>query len=78
MRPRTKRCFRLCLLGLLLLPAAAPVAAQPEGKPAIWGCDKPFMFGFGSWEEAKTAFSAKPDGIHISVKNAQEARAWPA
>ena len=29
------------------------------------------MFGFGSWEEAKTAFAVKPDGIHISVKNAQ-------
>jgi endoglucanase len=68
-----KRIVRLCLLSLLVLPAAVGAAAQSARKPApvISSCDKPFVFGFGSWEEAKTAFATKPDGIHISVKNAQ-------
>ena len=32
-------------------------------------CDHPFMFGFGSWEKAKTNFAVKPDGIHIAAKD---------
>ncbi|MFI5382321.1 MAG: cellulase N-terminal Ig-like domain-containing protein, partial [Tepidisphaerales bacterium] len=47
--------------------------AQAPARPAlvISACDKPFMFGFGSWEKAKEAFAARADGIHIAVKNAQ-------
>ena len=72
MNPSAKSVLRLCLLSLLVLPAAG-AAAQPAGKagPVISSCDKPLIFGFGSWEEAKTAFAVKPDGLHISAKNAQ-------
>lgn len=51
--------------------AAVGVQAQPKPAPLIWACDQPFMFGFGSWEQAKEAFPARADGIHISAKNAQ-------
>ena len=64
--------MHLCLLSLLILPSVV-AAAQPAGKPApvISRCDRPFIFGFGSWEKAKTDFVVKADGMHISVKNAQ-------
>ncbi len=57
----TKPILRLCLLSLLVLPAAVGAAAPPAktAVPAISSCDKPFIFGFGSWEEAKTAFAVK-------------------
>jgi endoglucanase len=60
-------------LVIMSLSVANVRAAEAPAKsaPAISKCDKPFMFGFGSWDKAKTAFAAKPDGIHISVKNAQ-------
>ena len=63
----TKHTLCLCLFVLLVLPAVGAVAAQPAGKlePVISSCDKPLMFGFGSWEKAKTDFRVKPDGIHI-------------
>jgi len=49
------------------------LAADPSGQssPVIIRCDQPFMFGFGSWEKAKTDFATRPDGIHISAVNAQ-------
>ncbi len=73
MNASTKTAACWTLLGLLLLSAALPAAAQPAGKPApvISPCDKPLMFGFGSWEKAKEAFPANADGIHLSAKNAQ-------
>jgi hypothetical protein len=60
-------------LVIMLLSAASVPAAEAPAKPApiISACDKPFVFGFGSWEKAKTAFPSKPDGIHISAKNCQ-------
>lgn len=69
----TKSNLCLTLFAVLVLSAALSAAAQPAGKatPVISPCDTPLMFGFGSWEEAKTAFAAKPDGIHIAAKNAQ-------
>ena len=60
-----------CLLSLLVLPAAGvrrPAAGKPGGHQLA---DKPLIFGFGSWEEAKTAFAVKPDGHSHSAKNAQ-------
>ena len=63
------------VVGSLLL-AANVYAAAPD--PVISRCDQPLMFGFGSWEGPKEAFSVKPDGIHISAKSARAARAWPA
>ena len=75
MNPRGNPYPRLCLLSLLVLPAAVAPAARPAKKaaPVISSCDTPFIFGFGLWDEARTSFAAKPDGIHISVKNAQGA-----
>ena len=59
-------------LGLLAVSSNVS-AAQPgtQSNPVISGCDQPFMFGFGSWEKAKTDFATRPDGIHISAVNAQ-------
>ena len=51
-------------------PVATGAPAQP-GSVIISRCDQPFLFGFGTWEKAKTAFPATPDGIHISAKNGQ-------
>jgi endoglucanase len=52
--------------------AVVAEGADAPAKPApIWACDKPFMFGFGSWEKARDAFPAKTDGIHIFAKNSQ-------
>ncbi len=65
--------LRLCLLTLLVLPAPGAAAAQPAGKPepVISRCDKPFVFGFGAWEKAKTAFQVQADGLHVSAKSCQ-------
>ena len=54
--------------GFDAVAASADAAAEPL---PIWACDQPFMFGFGSWEKAKETFPVKPDGIHLSAKNAQ-------
>ncbi|MBM3891826.1 MAG: hypothetical protein FJ388_22145, partial [Verrucomicrobia bacterium] len=62
----------LNLVIILFLGVNVPAAEAPaKSAPVISVCDKPFMFGFGSWAKAKEAFPAKADGIHISVKNAQ-------
>ena len=58
----------LLLIGLVNLSAAEPAA---QFAPVISRCDQPFMFGFGSWEKAKTNFAVKLDGIHIAAKNGQ-------
>ena len=65
--------LRLHLVSLLILPVVAAAADRPAGKsePVISTCDKPFMFGFGSWEKAKEVFPAKADGIHLGAKSAQ-------
>jgi len=57
----------------LVLATASLSAAEPAAqiKPLISTCDQPFLFGFGSWEKAKTAFVVKPDGIHISAQDGQ-------
>ena len=68
-------CFRNPTFGLTLISvwllATSLLAAEPAKPVPVWACDKPFMFGFGSWEKAKEAFPAKADGIHISAKNGQ-------
>jgi len=60
-----------CVLLLGNLWPLVTVAAVAAGKPSlvVSRCDQPFMFGFGSWDKAKTAFPTKPDGIHISSKD---------
>ena len=65
------RCASLC--GLLVLPMTLAAAAQPEVKPSpvISRCDKPLVFGFGTWKNARTEFLSKPDGLHISAKTDQ-------
>ncbi len=51
-------------LALLTVPAAEPPAATAL---VLSACDQPFVFGFGSWEQAKTAFPVTAAGVHISV-----------
>jgi hypothetical protein len=59
-------------IGILLLSARTLAAeSATQTNPVIYACDKPFMFGFGSWDKAPKDFPSKPDGIHISAKNAQ-------
>ena len=70
------RCFCQWIVfhaaGLLLMPPAALAAEPaPQPNPVVFACDKPFLFGFGSWEKAKELFPVKADGIHIAAKNAQ-------
>jgi len=55
--------------GFAIVAVSAEAPARPA--PVINACDKPFMFGFGAWEKAKSAFPAKADGIHISAKSCQ-------
>ncbi len=67
-----KNILLVALLALVLTsarPAEGKEAAMAD--VAIWACDKPFMFGFGSWEKAKEAFAAGADGVRIVVKNGQ-------
>ncbi|MGO9114834.1 MAG: glycoside hydrolase family 9 protein [Thermoguttaceae bacterium] len=61
------------VLFAMLVIVAQVVEADTAVKstPVIWACDKPFMFGFGSWEKAKEAFPAKADGIHVTAKSCQ-------
>jgi endoglucanase len=66
---RRARAMTLILAGGLL-PAVPLPAAEPDGPaPVLWACDKPFVFGFGSWEKAKSEFPVRTDGIHISTKD---------
>ena len=65
---------RTSISGLLggWLMATNLVAAESAGPARVLSaCDRPFVFGFGSWEKAPTAFAVKPDGLHLSAKNAQ-------
>jgi len=58
--------FRLAaLIGLLALPLPA---AEPG--PVLSDCRRPFVFGFGSWDKAKT-FPVGPDGIRVVAPNGQ-------
>ena len=61
------------ILAAMLVIVAQVVEADTvvQSTPVIWACDKPFIFGFGSWEKAKEAFPAKEDGIHICSKSCQ-------
>lgn len=52
-------------LGIMLVAAGAAAVPAVQPAPVISACDKPFIFGFGSWEQAQTAFAALPDGLHI-------------
>ena len=56
-----------------LIGSPNALAADPaaQSSPVIIRCDQPFMFGFGSWEKAKTDFPTRPDGIHISAVDAR-------
>jgi endoglucanase len=49
------------------------MAAEPATRPSpvISRCNKPFIFGFGSWDKATKEFTVQADGIHISAKNGQ-------
>ena len=72
MKAPLHRVLILPALGLLVFSSTAS-AAEPTTRSSsvISHCDQSFMFGFGSWEKAKTAFTVKPDGISISAKNGQ-------
>ena len=62
------------ILGLMSawLMAANLLAAEPANStPILCACDKPFMFGFGSWEKAKDAFLVRADGLHVSAMSGQ-------
>lgn len=54
-------------LALCLLPWLA--AAQPA--PLISACDRPFMFGFGTWEQKANPFKVEGGGIHIVAPSGQ-------
>ena len=69
MSPFTKSALRLCLLSWLVLSTTGQAAEKPS--PVISRCDKPFVFGFGTWKNARTEFLSKPDGLHISAKTDQ-------
>jgi endoglucanase len=71
--PATKRLLVIALPCLFALEGAPGWPAQPAGKPSpvISRCNKPFVFGFGTWENARTEFLSKPDGLHISAKTDQ-------
>ena len=69
MSPFTKLALRLCLLSWLVLSTTGQAAEKPS--PVISRCDKPFVFGFGTWKNARTEFLSKPDGLHISAKTDQ-------
>jgi hypothetical protein len=67
-------------LTVSILFALGPLIGSPNvlatdlvapSSPAIIRCDQPFMFGFGSWEKAKSDFPIRPDGIHISAVDSQ-------
>ena len=59
-------------LGALSLAARAPAAdTAANPAPVIFAGDKPFGFGFGSWDNPKSLFPVKADGIHLDAKNCQ-------
>ena len=72
MKTCVNQLILLQTIGLLLPPASAPAAeAATQPSPVISRCDQPFMFGFGSWENAPKAFAVTPNGIHLVAENAQ-------
>jgi hypothetical protein len=60
--------FILLCSSILAENVVASEQANPP-EPTVWKCDKPFLFGFGSWDRAPKAFAVRPDGIHIVAKN---------
>ncbi len=66
---QTAFCMAAALAPMLAMVAVNAQGSGEEPAPVISPCDRPFMFGFGSWENAKSAFPAKSDGIHLNVNN---------
>jgi hypothetical protein len=52
------------MASLLACECSPGWTAQAAGKPSpvISLCNKPFVFGFGTWKNARTEFLSKPDG----------------
>jgi endoglucanase len=69
------RVNRISGWGLVALVLVAAVGAAADGRarsePVISACDKPMIFGFGSWEGAPKDFAVRSDGIHISANSGQ-------
>ncbi|MBE0542529.1 MAG: glycoside hydrolase family 9 protein [Verrucomicrobia bacterium] len=59
-------------LGLSVWPSNAGAAdLTAPSNSVISRCDRPFVFGFGSWEQAPKDFSVQPEGIRIVAQSAQ-------
>ena len=58
--PTTSLLFALDLLAWPSHAEAADLTAP--SNPVISRCDRPFVFGFGSWEQAPKDFSVQPEG----------------
>ena len=68
---RRRRITVGCLLFYALSPVFVASGQQPKPAPLIWTCDKPFMFGFGSWEKAWKEPRVGKDGIRVVAASGQ-------
>jgi endoglucanase len=60
-------CWLFCVFGLV----STGDAQQPRPVPLIWSCDKPFMFGFGSWEKTWKEPRVGKSGIRVVAASGQ-------
>ena len=65
------RTFILGLMSAFPIATNLPAAEPANSAPIIYPCDKPFMFGFGSWEKANETYPVKADGLHVNATSGQ-------
>ena len=68
---RRRRITMGCLLLSALWPVFVASGQQPQRAPLIWTCDKPFMFGFGTWEKAWKEPQVGKAGIRVVAASGQ-------
>ncbi len=72
MKPAFRPIFPGLAIGLCIITTWGAVAwpAPPESF-TISRCDQPFLYGFGTWKKAETAFAVGSSGIHITAASGQ-------
>ena len=65
MRVQTHIRIASCTLGLVFAANIRAATPPTQSAPVISACNKPFAFGFGSWEKSAKRFRCDAAGVHI-------------
>ena len=71
MKSRLRHTGIVVLACLVCATSGRAGGERPAPQRTVWTCDKPFMFGFGSWEKAWKEPRVGKDGIRIVAESGQ-------